>query len=249
MRQVYLFDLYDTVLKDISFEFQRGMRFLYDCYFSTVCSWEDFSAYEDTFSPLYEQRKVNNTEISLIYDEVLPIFRKFGIVPPADLDELDFQIMDHMQEETLLPSVRQTLEKLYGRGFHMYILSNAIFTAKSARRLLRRFGIDGYFRRVYSSADHGFNYYATLTPISGGRTDGSNRGHRLVKLANASSRALISDANHVVFTANTWPVIDSTNKYVIQYRHSRTANVIATDGSVHNVHWKENTFDLKKTFR
>ncbi|MBR3704262.1 MAG: HAD hydrolase-like protein [Oscillospiraceae bacterium] len=155
MRQVYLFDLYDTVLKDISFEFQRGMRFLYDCYFSTVCSWEDFSAYEDTFSPLYEQRKVNNTEISLIYDEVLPIFRKFGIVPPADLDELDFQIMDHMQEETLLPSVRQTLEKLYGRGFHMYILSNAIFTAKSARRLLRRFGIDGYFRRVYSSADHG----------------------------------------------------------------------------------------------
>ena len=101
----------------------------------------------------------------------------------------------------------------------------------------------------YSSADYGFNYYATLTPISGGRTDGSNRGHRLVKLANASSRALISDANHVVFTANTWPVIDSTNKYVIQYRHSRTANVIATDGSVHNVHWKENTFDLKKTFR
>ena len=102
----------------------------------------------------------------------------------------------------------------------------------------------------YSSADYGFNYFATLiTPASGGRTDGSNRGHRLVKLANASSRALISDANHVVFTANTWPVIDSTNKYVIQYRHSRTANVIATDGSVHNVHWKENTFDLKKTFR
>ncbi|MBR3704312.1 MAG: HAD hydrolase-like protein [Oscillospiraceae bacterium] len=155
MRRIYLFDLYDTVLKDVSFEFQRGMRFLYDRYFSTVCSWEDFSAYENTFYPLYEQRKVDNTEISLIHDEVLPIFRKFGVVPPADLDELDFQIMDHMQEETLLPSVRQTLEKLHAQGLHMYILSNAVFTARSARRLLRRFGIDPYFHRVYSRADHG----------------------------------------------------------------------------------------------
>ena len=155
MRQVYLFDLYDTVLKDISFEFQRGMRFLYDSYFTAACSWKEFSEYENTFYPLYEQRKVDNTEISLIHDEVLPIFRKFSVLPPADLDELDFQIMDHMQAETLLPSVRQTLEKLYTRGCPMYILSNAIFTAKSARKLLSRFGIDGYFRRVYSSADHG----------------------------------------------------------------------------------------------
>ena len=37
----------------------------------------------------------------------------------------------------------------------MYILSNAIFTSQSALRLLQRFGVDAYFRRVYSSADHG----------------------------------------------------------------------------------------------
>lgn len=155
MRHIFLFDLYDTVLKDVSFQFQRGMRFLYDSYFSAVCSWEEFSEYENTFYPLYEQRKAENTEVSLIRDEVLPIFRKFRVAPPADLDELDFQIMDHMQEEFLLPSVRETLAALRELGCPMYILSNAIFTAKSARKLLRRFGIDEYFQRVYSSADHG----------------------------------------------------------------------------------------------
>ena len=116
MSRIYLFDLYDTVLKDISFEFQQGMRFLYDNYFSSICSWEEFSEFENTFFPLYEQRKIENTEISLIRDEVLPIFQNFGVFPPADLDELDFQIMDHMQQETLLPSVRQTLEVLHGRN-------------------------------------------------------------------------------------------------------------------------------------
>ena len=155
MSRIYLFDLYDTVLKDISFEFQQGMRFLYDSHFSSVCPWEAFSEFESTFSHLYEQRKVENTEISLIRDEVLPIFQKFGVLPPDDLDELDFQIMDHTQKETLRPSVRKTLEELRGQNFPMYILSNAIFTAKSARRLLQRFGVDEYFRRVYSSADHG----------------------------------------------------------------------------------------------
>lgn len=155
MRKIFLFDLYDTVLKDLSFDFRRGMRFLYDSYFSAVCSWEEFSEYEDTFYPLYEQRKVENTEISLIRDEVLPIFRKFGVAMPDDISELDFQIMDHMQEETLLSSVRETLEALHGRCCPMYILSNAVFTARSARRLLARFGIDMYFHRVYSSADYG----------------------------------------------------------------------------------------------
>ena len=155
MRRIFLFDLYDTVLKDISFDFRRGIRFLYDRYFSDVCSWEKFSEYEDTFYPLYEQRKVENTEVSLIRDEVLPLFRKFDVAPPDDLSDLDFQIMDHMQEETLLSSVRETLEVLHERGYPMYILSNAVFTAQSARRLLARFGIDAYFRRVYSSADCG----------------------------------------------------------------------------------------------
>lgn len=100
-----------------------------------------------------------------------------------------------------------------------------------------------------TSADYGFNYYATLTPISNGRTDGSNRGHRLVKLQNPSARVIIADANHLVFTSNTWPTINSTNKYVIQYRHKRTANVIAGDGSVPNIAWRATPFDLKKTFR
>lgn len=152
---IYLFDLYDTILKDISFDFQRGMSCLYDGYFSDLCSREEFRKYEDTFMPLYEKRKVDHSEVMLIRDEVLPIFRKFGAAAPADLDELEWEIMDHMQEETLLPEVEETLARIHKSGCPMYILSNAIFSAKAACRLLERFGIGKYFKRVYSSADYG----------------------------------------------------------------------------------------------
>ena len=155
MKTIYIFDLYDTILKDVSFDFQRGMRYLYDRYFTLFCSWEQFAEYEDTFYPLYEKRKLDHSEVCLIRDEVLPLFEKFGAPVPSDLDELEFQIMDHMQEETVLAAVEETLLVLSERGHPMYILSNAVFSAKSARRLLDRFGIGQYFRKIYSSADYG----------------------------------------------------------------------------------------------
>lgn len=155
MSRILLSDLYDTVLKDGSFDFQRGMRYLYDLHFASRCSWEEFQEFENTFYPLYENRKIDNREISLMRDEVGPIFEKFGVTPPEDPEELEFEIMDHMQENTLLDEVRETLRELARRGVPMYILSNAVFSAKSARRILDRFGIDQYFIKVYSSADYG----------------------------------------------------------------------------------------------
>lgn len=152
---IYLFDLYDTVLKDVSFDFQRGMRYLYDNYFSHHCTWEEFQEYENTFYPLYEQRKLDHREVMLIRDEVLPIFTHFGVAAPPALDELEFQIMDHMQENELLPAVEETLARLHASGCPLYILSNAVFSAGAAGRYLERFGIKKYFKRIYSSADHG----------------------------------------------------------------------------------------------
>lgn len=155
MKTIYLFDLYDTMLKDVSFDFQRGMRYLYETCFADRCTWEQFLEYENTFYPLYEKRKIDNSEVNLMRDEVVPIFSQFDVPLPADPEELEFQIMDHMQEETLLPAVGETLKTLHERGCPMYILSNAVFSAKSARRLLDRFGIGQYFKRIYSSADCG----------------------------------------------------------------------------------------------
>lgn len=48
MKKTILFDLYDTVLKDISFDFKAGIKWLYNTYFTQACSWEELKTYEET---------------------------------------------------------------------------------------------------------------------------------------------------------------------------------------------------------
>ncbi len=156
MGSIVLFDLYGTLLEDGSFEFKRGITWLHEAYFADKCSLQEFLAFSDTFLPLYQQRKQHHREISMMRDELPLYFAQYGVPLPDDLWELDFQIMDHMQQETLSPEVVATLDELERRGVPMYILSNSIFTARSAIRLLRRFGIAKYFRQLYSSGDVGW---------------------------------------------------------------------------------------------
>lgn len=151
---ILIFDLYDTILKDISFDFDNGLRFTYE-FFRDKCSYEEFKAYAQTFLPLYEERKKTNREVSFIKDEFPMFCDRFHEYPQIDRNLLDYQIMNEIQKETLLDEVRETLEILHKRGHRMYVLSNSIFLASSNKRLLRDFSIENYFVDVFSSADFG----------------------------------------------------------------------------------------------
>lgn len=155
MEKVIIFDLYDTVLKDVSFDFNRGILYLYDTYFAKSCSLKELIDYSDTFLPMYNQRKSDNHEICLCKDEIPLFFEKFKVPKPKTYDDIDYAVMTHMQEVTLTEEVEFTLKELNKRRTKLYILSNSIFSGNSTRKLLRDFGILQYFEKVYSSADYG----------------------------------------------------------------------------------------------
>lgn len=152
--KVVVFDLYDTVLKDISFDFDSGIAHLHRTFFREKCSLAELKSYAESFLPLYNKRKTEHTEVCLIRDEVPWFFEKFGVPKPEDFEELDYDIMNQMQKVTLLDEVKYTLEELGKQGIPMYILSNSIFTGRSAMRLLEDFGISRYFTKLFSSADY-----------------------------------------------------------------------------------------------
>lgn len=155
MKKVILFDLYDTVLKDISFDFEAGTVWLYNNFFSEVCSLQDLVDYAESFLPLYKKRKEEFSEICLIQDEIPLFFKKFGVPEPKNYEMIEYAVMEQMQKVTLLDEVRDVLDRLQGQGIIMYILSNSIFTGNAARKLLDDFGILHYFKKLYSSADYG----------------------------------------------------------------------------------------------
>ncbi len=155
MKKAILFDLYDTILKDISFDFKAGIKWLYDTYFAQACTWEELKAYEETFWPLFAKRREDNSEVCLIRDEVVKLFEEFAVALPEDLEELEYALMNQVQKETLLDEVHDTLEQLQKQSIPMYILSNSIFTGKATEKMLADFGILQYFTKVYASADYG----------------------------------------------------------------------------------------------
>ena len=155
MKKAVLFDLYDTVLKNDSFDFLRGVRYVYDHYLSDACTFEEFKAYTDTFLPLYHRRHVDHSEIHFVNDELPLWFSHFGKAMPADVDELEYAIMSAMQSSGILDEVRFVLDALRSRGVPMYILSNTIFTSRATKRHLAHHGVLDYFEEVYASAEAG----------------------------------------------------------------------------------------------
>ncbi len=155
MGKAIVFDLYDTVLKDISFDFNKGIIYLYNTFFSEVCSLKEMTDYAETFLPMFDKRKIDYSEVCLCKDEIPLYFEKFEVPKPRDIEKIDYAVMNQMQKVTLTEEVRYTLEELDKRGINMYILSNSFFSENSTRKLLNDFGILHYFKKVCSSADYG----------------------------------------------------------------------------------------------
>lgn len=155
MKKAVLFDLYDTVLKNESFNFVRGVAYVHEHYLSDACTFEEFKAYTDTFLPLYHQRHVDHSEVHFVKDELPLWFSHFGKMMPEDMDDLEYAIMSAMQCGGILDDVRCVLEELQARGIPAYILSNTIFSTQATKRHLTHHGILPYFEEVYASAEFG----------------------------------------------------------------------------------------------
>ena len=124
-------------------------------YFKDKCTLEECIAFSDTFLPLYLARKENNTELCFITDELPQYFAEYGVPLPEDLEEIEYQFLEHMKEDILLEEVKETLEALREKGIPMYVFSNSISTGRAASRHIAKFGILPYFEKVYSSGDYG----------------------------------------------------------------------------------------------
>lgn len=156
MSGVILFDLYNTLLIDETYCFENGLRLLYETYFESVCTWEDFSGYSAQMWGMYDEKRKQNIELMLIRDEVPLLFEKFGVTMDVNPEELDYRMMCQMEKETLWQETEQTLKKLYQSDFNMYIVSNSIYLASSNQKLVESFGVMKYFKKLYCSADFGW---------------------------------------------------------------------------------------------
>lgn len=155
-KTIVVFDLWETLFTDEHYDFEAGLKYLYDGFLSARCTFEEFKTeFYRIFQSLFRIEKSGPTEVCLIRDVIPPLFEKFGIVMPQDDAELEYAILTNMQKYSVSQDVRDTLERLVASGVKTAILSNGLFRGSLVERLLEESGIRRYFERVFSSADYG----------------------------------------------------------------------------------------------
>ncbi len=148
-----VFDLFDTILDKVDFDYFKGLEFLYKKYFYDITSYEDFKALALEFRYKYMMdRKQTNKEVPFI--EQLNWFENhYPQLKLKNKDEIEWQFFKECRTETLASNVKEFLIYLKKWGFNISILSNSIFSSTTLKRYLREFDVLEYFHNVYSSAD------------------------------------------------------------------------------------------------
>ena len=155
-KTVVIFDLWETLFTDERYDFEAGLKYPYDAFFSKRCTFEEFKAeFYKTFRPLFRMEENGPTEVCLVEDVFPSLFETYGIEMPRDDAELEYAILTSMQEYSVSQDVRDLLERLSSAGVKLAILSNGLFRGSLVERLLSETGIRRYFERVFSSADYG----------------------------------------------------------------------------------------------
>lgn len=88
--RVIVFDLFDTLIHDIKFDFDSGLLYLYENILSKDTDKDEFIEYASTYwKELYDNRTVDNSEISF-EDELLDFKNKYDFKVDYPLEEIIF---------------------------------------------------------------------------------------------------------------------------------------------------------------
>ncbi|MCR5056990.1 MAG: HAD family hydrolase [Clostridiales bacterium] len=152
---ILIFDYFETLLNTKSMDFNRCLYEFWKDYYQDKCPFEAMKKYgEDLFQVLMEKHK-NGEEYPFVKEE-LPLYaQKFGgdKVDMNAEEEADFLMQ--CNEFELDPEIERFLQQCSERNIPMYVLSNSGFRAESLMVILNRFGIEKYFKYLWSSADFG----------------------------------------------------------------------------------------------
>ena len=152
---ILIFDLFQTLLKDIRLDFNLGLKPLWEDHYKDRCSFEEIKAYgEELFVHMQDLHK-KGLEFPFVNDE-LPMYAvKYGgdVINMSIEEEAVF--LNRCNEERVYDGLVEMLELFMQDKIPMFVLSNSGFRAGALQLMLDSYGIGKYFIKVWSSADFG----------------------------------------------------------------------------------------------
>lgn len=152
--RVIIFDLFDTLLNDIKFDFDSGLHYLHKNILSKDTDKVEFLEYAATYwKELYDKRSDDNLELAF-EDELLDFKNKYGFKVDHLLEEILFNCSLEMNTTELFNDTISTLDQLKLLGIPVYLLSNSIFKKNVMKKFINQYDLEKYFVNVHFSADY-----------------------------------------------------------------------------------------------
>lgn len=146
-----IFDLFDTLLDKVWFDYNRGLTYLADTYFDN--KREKLRLFADEYRERFMLER-NETQLETSFINQLEFYeRKFEKALSKPYDEIEWEFFSVCREETLAVGAKELLDYLCERGYTLAVLSNSIFSSDTLKKYLNKFGLLHYFEKVVSSAD------------------------------------------------------------------------------------------------
>lgn len=148
--KIVIFDLFDTLLKKVWFDYDKALHYLSDKYFG--CKEELFRLAKEYREKYMLSRNETHLETSF-FSQLEYYENRLGIMLNVPYCDVEWEIFSICREEKLADGAIQLLSYLKSRGYRLAILSNSIFSATTLKKYLDKFGLSSYFDEVVSSAD------------------------------------------------------------------------------------------------
>ena len=151
-----LFDIGDTIINNLGFDFKEGLKIAYEHLTIKNILFDSFikDGYE-LLDKMYKTRKIDNIEIKYT-DYLKTLILKYNNTYDISLDELELLIYKNVVTDSKILEVYDVLEYCKSKNIKMYIFSNSTFSSQCLKWTLKEFGLIEYFIDVFSSSDIGY---------------------------------------------------------------------------------------------
>lgn len=150
--RVIIFDLFDTILDKVWFDYDKVLDYLLsDCFVGV--SKDKIEELARCYREKYMLNR-NETSIEVSFVDQLKFFEEnLGQSIGKDYQEVEWKAFLCCRQEVVVEKATEVLEYFKERGYKLAVLSNSIFSSSTLRAYLEKFGLEKYFDVVESSAD------------------------------------------------------------------------------------------------
>lgn len=149
--KIIIFDLFDTLLDKVWFDYDRGLAYLADNYFD--CRYDELKFYAKEYRECFMLDRNKTYREKSFFDQLAFYEDKFGKTLPKPREEIEWEVFSVCRQERLAVGAKSLLHYLSERGYTLAVFSNSIFSARTLKKYMAEFGIEQYFAEVVSSAD------------------------------------------------------------------------------------------------